>query len=172
MKSGSRLERVLTSGAFAVTGELGPPKSGDPEGRFAVENFTLALELAHAGKVAAVCYTPFNKKAMRFASAANAPVLAIAVTVVAIVVELAANRYSHLITRLFVREPVNLLVEVVGHRDRVAVDRHRARRNPVLAALPVSLGFDHERLTFYHNGIRRRLTEFHKNTDALIEHYE
>ena len=31
MKSGSRLERVLTSGAFAVTGELGPPKSGDPE---------------------------------------------------------------------------------------------------------------------------------------------
>lgn len=31
MKSGSRLERVLTSGEFAVTGELGPPKSGDPE---------------------------------------------------------------------------------------------------------------------------------------------
>jgi CO dehydrogenase/acetyl-CoA synthase delta subunit len=27
MKSGSRLERVLTSGEFAVTGELGPPKS-------------------------------------------------------------------------------------------------------------------------------------------------
>jgi methionine synthase / methylenetetrahydrofolate reductase(NADPH) len=31
MKSGSRLERVLTGGHFAVTGELGPPKSGDPE---------------------------------------------------------------------------------------------------------------------------------------------
>ncbi|MEW6501719.1 MAG: methylenetetrahydrofolate reductase, partial [Thermodesulfobacteriota bacterium] len=31
MKSGSRLERVLRSGAFAVTGELGPPKSGNPE---------------------------------------------------------------------------------------------------------------------------------------------
>jgi len=31
MKSGSRLERVLTSGEFAVTGELGPPKNGDPE---------------------------------------------------------------------------------------------------------------------------------------------
>ena len=31
MKSGSRLERILTSGEFAVTGELGPPKSGDPE---------------------------------------------------------------------------------------------------------------------------------------------
>jgi hypothetical protein len=39
-----------------------------------------------------------------------AAVLAVAVTVVAIVVELAANRYSHEITRLFLREPVNLMV--------------------------------------------------------------
>ncbi len=39
-----------------------------------------------------------------------AAVLAIAITVVAIVVELAATRYSHLITRLFMREPVNLVV--------------------------------------------------------------
>ncbi len=31
MKSGSNLERVLTSGEFAVTGELGPPKNSDPE---------------------------------------------------------------------------------------------------------------------------------------------
>lgn len=31
MKSGSNLERILKSGEFAVTGELGPPKSGDPE---------------------------------------------------------------------------------------------------------------------------------------------
>ncbi len=31
MISGSNLERVLKSGQFAVTGELGPPKSGDPE---------------------------------------------------------------------------------------------------------------------------------------------
>jgi len=31
MKSGSHLERVLTGGHFAVTGELGPPKNGDPE---------------------------------------------------------------------------------------------------------------------------------------------
>ncbi len=31
MKAGSRLERILTSGQFAVTGELGPPKSSDPE---------------------------------------------------------------------------------------------------------------------------------------------
>jgi len=39
-----------------------------------------------------------------------AAVLAIAVTVVAIVVELAAVRYSHEITRLFLREPVNIVV--------------------------------------------------------------
>lgn len=30
-KSGSNLERVLTAGQFAVTGELGPPKSHNPE---------------------------------------------------------------------------------------------------------------------------------------------
>ena len=39
-----------------------------------------------------------------------AAVLAIAITVVAIVVELAANRYSHEITRMFLREPVNVLI--------------------------------------------------------------
>lgn len=39
-----------------------------------------------------------------------AALLAIAVTVVAIVVELAANRYSHRITSLFVREPINIVV--------------------------------------------------------------
>jgi 5,10-methylenetetrahydrofolate reductase len=31
MKSGSNLERVLKSGEFAVTGELGPPKNSDPD---------------------------------------------------------------------------------------------------------------------------------------------
>ena len=30
-KAGSNLERVLTKGYFAVTGELGPPKSQDAE---------------------------------------------------------------------------------------------------------------------------------------------
>ncbi|MCP5067147.1 MAG: DUF2254 domain-containing protein [bacterium] len=39
-----------------------------------------------------------------------AGVLAIAITVVAIVVELAANRYTHRITQLFVREPLNIAV--------------------------------------------------------------
>jgi len=31
MKAGSNLEKVLTGGYFAATGELGPPKSADPE---------------------------------------------------------------------------------------------------------------------------------------------
>ncbi|GAB5498795.1 MAG: hypothetical protein PsegKO_11060 [Pseudohongiellaceae bacterium] len=39
-----------------------------------------------------------------------AAVLAIAITVVAIIVELAANRYSHRITSLFVHEPINIIV--------------------------------------------------------------
>ena len=39
-----------------------------------------------------------------------AAILAIAITVIAIVVELAANRYSHRITWLFVREPANIIV--------------------------------------------------------------
>ena len=37
-------------------------------------------------------------------------VLGIAITVVAIVVELAANRYTHRITELFVSEPINFFV--------------------------------------------------------------
>lgn len=45
-------------------------------------------------------------------NAANllAAILAIAITVVAIVVELAANRYSHRISSLFIREPINIVV--------------------------------------------------------------
>jgi uncharacterized membrane protein len=39
-----------------------------------------------------------------------AAVLGIAITVVAIIVELAANRYTHRITELFVREPMNLVI--------------------------------------------------------------
>ena len=38
-----------------------------PEGgAFALENFRRALLLAHGGKADAVCFTPFNKKAMRY----------------------------------------------------------------------------------------------------------
>ncbi len=36
-------------------------------GTFATRNFRTALELAHHGRAQAVCFTPFNKKAMRFA---------------------------------------------------------------------------------------------------------
>lgn len=36
-------------------------------GTFATTNFRTALELAHKGKAEAVCFTPFNKKAMRYA---------------------------------------------------------------------------------------------------------
>jgi 4-hydroxythreonine-4-phosphate dehydrogenase len=36
-------------------------------GRFALENFNTCLKLAAAGEVGAVCFTPFNKAAMRMA---------------------------------------------------------------------------------------------------------
>ena len=39
MKSASHLERVLTAGKFAVTGELGPPRGG---------NASAIAEKAHA----------------------------------------------------------------------------------------------------------------------------
>ena len=48
-----------------------------------------------------------DAEAAATAAEVTAGVLAIAVTVVAIVLELAANRYTHRITQLFVREPIN-----------------------------------------------------------------
>ncbi|MEZ2128081.1 MULTISPECIES: 4-hydroxythreonine-4-phosphate dehydrogenase PdxA [unclassified Sinorhizobium] len=36
-------------------------------GQFAIENFRIALKLADRGRVDGVCFTPFNKKAMRYA---------------------------------------------------------------------------------------------------------
>lgn len=44
------------------------------------------------------------------ATGAMLAILGIAITVVAIIVELAANRYNHRITSLFIREPVNVIV--------------------------------------------------------------
>jgi 4-hydroxythreonine-4-phosphate dehydrogenase len=35
-------------------------------GAFALENFRQALQMAHTGQADAVCFTPFNKKAMRY----------------------------------------------------------------------------------------------------------
>ncbi|MET0340315.1 MAG: DUF2254 family protein [Polyangiales bacterium] len=57
--------------------------------------------------------TPNPSSAQNTLSSAGevvAAVLAIAITVVAIIVELASNRYTHRITELFVREPINFLV--------------------------------------------------------------
>lgn len=48
--------------AAVTVGEATPAS-----GRFAVENLSFALRLAEARRVAAVCYTPLNKKAIRFA---------------------------------------------------------------------------------------------------------
>ena len=42
MKAGSRLEHVLRSGRFAVTAELNPPDSADPE---EVSNGALVLSI-------------------------------------------------------------------------------------------------------------------------------
>ncbi|MBP2459412.1 MULTISPECIES: 4-hydroxythreonine-4-phosphate dehydrogenase PdxA [unclassified Rhizobium] len=58
--------------AFIDLGHLAPEEVERGEatlagGTFATRNFRTALELAHAGKADAVCFTPFNKKAMRFA---------------------------------------------------------------------------------------------------------
>ena len=61
MKSGSNLERVLTSGNFAVTGELGPPKNSDPD---IVRNKARLLK----GKVDAVNITDCQTAIVRMSS--------------------------------------------------------------------------------------------------------
>ena len=45
--------------------DLVPGEVSAASGRFATDNFRLALQLAVAGAVAGVCFTPFNKGAMR-----------------------------------------------------------------------------------------------------------
>ena len=61
MKAGSNLERVLESGAFAVTGELGPPQSADPE---VIEEKAMLLK----GHVDAVNVTDGQTAIVRMAS--------------------------------------------------------------------------------------------------------
>lgn len=46
--------------------DLVPAKASYAGGAFASDNFARALTFAAAGKADAVCYTPFNKQAMRF----------------------------------------------------------------------------------------------------------
>ncbi|NVD39900.1 4-hydroxythreonine-4-phosphate dehydrogenase PdxA [Ensifer sp. HO-A22] len=62
----------MTRHVFVDLGHLDPADVDRGEatlagGTFATRNFRTALELAHSGKAEAVCFTPFNKKAMRFA---------------------------------------------------------------------------------------------------------
>jgi 4-hydroxythreonine-4-phosphate dehydrogenase len=56
---------------FVDLGHLSPSdvKRGEATavgGAYALENFRRALTMAHEGKADAVCFTPFNKKAMRY----------------------------------------------------------------------------------------------------------
>jgi hypothetical protein len=72
-----------------------------------------AALLTNPGKVIDLLFEPDPASAQNTLGSAGeiaASVLAIAVTVVAIIVELASNRYTHRITELFVREPRNFLV--------------------------------------------------------------
>ncbi|MDB4987615.1 MAG: hypothetical protein JWN04_2793 [Myxococcaceae bacterium] len=77
---------------------------------------TVLLDVAqmpHPGHVFNLILEPNPTSAQNTLSSAGevvAAVLAIAITVVAIIVELASNRYTHRITELFVREPRNFLV--------------------------------------------------------------
>ena len=65
MKSGSKLERLLTAGEFVVCGELGPPQSADPEVvRKKCKNF--------AGFVDAVNLTDNQSAIVRMSSIASA----------------------------------------------------------------------------------------------------
>jgi hypothetical protein len=77
---------------------------------------TLSVDLSAQHAARRVLWLLFHPNA---AAAANtlgnageivAAVLAIALTVVAIIVELASNRYTHRVTELFVSEPINFLV--------------------------------------------------------------
>ncbi|OJY70920.1 MAG: 4-hydroxythreonine-4-phosphate dehydrogenase [Rhizobium sp. 60-20] len=69
----NEVDRTLeATRAFVDLGNLAPGDVSKGEatlagGRFAIENFRKALELGRDGKVDAVCFTPFNKKAMRLA---------------------------------------------------------------------------------------------------------
>ncbi|MDH4572696.1 4-hydroxythreonine-4-phosphate dehydrogenase PdxA [Salinicola acroporae] len=48
--------------------DVDPGEATPAGGEFASANFRRALALAHDGRVDAVCFTPFNKKAMRYAN--------------------------------------------------------------------------------------------------------
>ncbi|WP_110710098.1 4-hydroxythreonine-4-phosphate dehydrogenase PdxA [Salinicola sp. CR57] len=69
----SPLADLASTPAFLDLANLAPedvdPGEATPAGgAFASANFRRALALAHDGRVDAVCFTPFNKKAMRYAN--------------------------------------------------------------------------------------------------------
>jgi hypothetical protein len=77
---------------------------------FAVDSLTLARPLT---ALLALLFHPNPAAAANTLGNAGeivAAVLAIALTVVAIIVELASNRYTHRVTELFVAEPINFVV--------------------------------------------------------------
>jgi hypothetical protein len=72
-----------------------------------------AASLAHPPRIFWLLFHPTPAAAANTLGNAGeivAAVLAIALTVVAIIVELASNRYTHRVTELFVSEPINFLV--------------------------------------------------------------
>jgi 4-hydroxythreonine-4-phosphate dehydrogenase len=72
----SRAEDISADGSVLLDlGHLDPDsialgQAAAAGGRFALENFRTSLRLAAAGRVGAVCFTPFNKAAMRMADPA------------------------------------------------------------------------------------------------------
>src|SRR5262245_9842016 len=77
---------------------------------------TLSLDLAQQDRSLRVLWLLFHPNPTAAANTLGnageivAAVLAIALTVVAIIVELASNRYTHRVTELFVSEPINFFV--------------------------------------------------------------
>ena len=74
VESSAELRAVQADTLFIDLGHL-DPKEVEPKtatlagGKFALANYRHALELARDGRVDAVCFTPFNKQAMRYARA-------------------------------------------------------------------------------------------------------
>jgi hypothetical protein len=71
---------------------------------------TASLVLANPVQWLRTADTGVLAEGLATATGAMLAVLGIAITVVAIIVELAANRYNHRITALFIREPANIVV--------------------------------------------------------------
>ena len=73
LRRGAEVARVALDPAPALEGGRLDPgdilmgAASEAGGRFAVENFRAGLQLAASGRVAGVCYTPFNKAAMHMA---------------------------------------------------------------------------------------------------------